>query len=230
MYYLFNIISIIEENMKELYMKYYSKNLFNLFNRKIYKDYLNKYENLLFSCYQKVEDNIMYEKNASFIFDLNNQEYKQLEICNALKLYQKKEKELINKNKGYQKNDVLWAVYNELKLKYEYQNDLTMLSVIFDKQTDILMEESKNNQALNTFLCSLYCLLYNYELSTKKINLFDRHFNSRRVKRLKELIEKNNISKNELINYFDLCILENVPNIYNSKKSKCIINEILRRI
>ena len=112
--------------MKELYMKYYSKNLFNLFNRKIYKDYLNKYENLLFSCYQKVEDNIMYEKNASFIFDLNNQEYKQLEICNALKLYQKTEKELINKNKGYQKNDVLWAVYNELKLKYEYQNDLTI--------------------------------------------------------------------------------------------------------
>ena len=61
-----NVITPIEEQVKDLRRKVYSKNIFDFLMRSTYKEYLDKTEELLFSCYQKlgeyINDEISFQK------------------------------------------------------------------------------------------------------------------------------------------------------------------------
>lgn len=223
------IIDIIEKDINKLCDKYYSKNIFNIIHRRTYKLYINKYYDILLNCYKNIEKMMMKETINNNILELTNQEYKQLSVFNGLELYEKNYKQLTKKNKLFTKSDVLWAVYNELALKYEYLKDYPTLSIVLERQTDILINEKKYTQALNLYLCSLYCLFYNYEIITNsEIDIFDRHLNKRRKKKLNELIKINNMEN--LYDNFQSIIINYMPSLYNEKKAKDIINKILRRL
>ena len=181
--------------------------------------------------YKNIEMFMMKEKTNNYFLELNNQEYKQLKVFNALTLFEKTYKKLQKKNKSFSKIDVMWSVYNELALKYEYTKDTIMLSIVLERETEILMDEKKYIQALDTYLCSLYCLFYDYKIiSNSDIDLFDRHLNNRRTLKFKDLISKNNISNDDIINNFQFIISNNIHSLYDEEKAKFIIKNILRRI
>lgn len=224
-----NIINNIENNLNKLYDKYYSKNIFNIINRHLYQQFINKYFEILLNCYKNIEKDMINETINNNILELTTNEYKQLTVFNALNIYEKNSKKLLEQNKSFTKKDVLWSVYSELALKYEFLKEYSTLSIVFERQTDILIEEKKYEQALNIYLCSLYCLFYNYKaISNNNINIFDRHLNKRRKEKFDKLIKINDVNK--LSNNFKFSIKEHLPNLYNEEKAKYIIKEILRRI
>lgn len=170
------------------------------------------------------------EINIDYTNLLTQLEYNQLQVFNRLKDFNKKYKEFILKNKNFKKNDVLWAIYNDARLEYEYKKDITMLSVVFDRQSDILISDRKYNQALQTFSASLYMILYDYEHSTKVFNLFDLHLNKRRKEKLKKLLAKTQTSLNIFENEFHINIQDIIPNFFDKNKADVIIKNIIERI
>lgn len=161
---------------------------------------------------------------------LSSKELQQLYVFNKVERYNQIYESLKNKDEKFSKKDILWAIYNESRLEYEYSKDLVMLSVVFERQAEILINDKKCKQALDTYTTSLYCLLYNFEYSTKEINLFDRHLNNRRIERIKMLLKNSNTTKKSYKEEFDVCIKENIPAFYDSSKCKTISNQILKRI
>jgi hypothetical protein len=61
------VINPIEDNVKELRAKVYSKNFFDWLNRRLYKEYLEKTEKMLFDRYKRLEVIIQEE------IDFNNE-------------------------------------------------------------------------------------------------------------------------------------------------------------
>lgn len=161
---------------------------------------------------------------------LSEKELTQLKVFNKVDRFNQVYETLKGKNDKFRKKDALWTIYNECRLEYEYAKDLSMLSVVFERQVEILVNDKKYKQALDTYTTSLYCLLYNYECSTKEFNLFDRHLNNRRIERIKMLLKNAKTTKKSYKEEFDVCIQENIPSFYDQVKVKTICNNILKRI
>ncbi len=157
-------------------------------------------------------------------------EIKQLKVFNKLEEFNMVYEKLQNKNSNFKKNDALWAIYNDLKLKFELEKDISSLGVIFERQSEILINDKKYEQALETYLTALYCLLFHYEISSKEVNIIDRHFNIKRRGKLIELMKKSVYDKSMLKEEFNIIIKNNIPSFYIEKKANFIIKNILMRI
>lgn len=169
-------------------------------------------------------------EEIDYTYLLSQREYKILESFDKLKDFSKIYKELKMKNKYFKKNDVLWSIYNDLRLKYEFEKDMSFLGIIFEHQTEILMNDRKYQQAIETYLTSLYCYLFHYEISTKEVNLIDRHFNIGRKEQLTKLMKKTSYDKSKLKEEFNAIIVDNIPSLYIEEKSNYIIKNIIERI
>lgn len=69
-----NVIKPIEDEVKRLRVKVYSKNIFDLLVRPLYKEYLEKNETFLFKCYEKlgtwIQDEADFQKELNDKFNL----------------------------------------------------------------------------------------------------------------------------------------------------------------
>ena len=167
---------------------------------------------------------------TDYVNILSEKEVVQLKTLNKLERFSNIYKNLKDKDERFRKKDALWFIYNECRLEYEFKKDLSMLSVVFERQSEILVNDKKYKQALDTYTTSLYCLLYNYDIFMNDFNLFDRHLNNRRIERIKMLMKNSKISKKEYKEEFDVCIQENIPSFYNQSKVKVICNNILKKL
>lgn len=161
---------------------------------------------------------------------LSSKELQQLKVFNKVNRFNQVYETLKTKDEKYRKKDALWTIYNECRLEYEYAKDLSMLSIVFERQVEILINDKKYKQALDTYTTSLYCLLYNYDYFNNDINLFDRHLNNRRIERVKMLLKNSSSTKKSYNEEFDVCIQENLPSFYDKKKVRIICNNILKRL
>lgn len=168
--------------------------------------------------------------NKDYSNVLTKKELNQLEVFNKINRFNEIYNYLINNQNGFSKKDVLWAIYNECRIEYENSNDLVMLSVVFDRQTDILINDKKYKDALDIYIVSLYCLLYNYNITSKEVNLFDRHFNERRNDKLNKLLKHNEISKGNLKELFEICVQENLPKFFDKAIASTICLNIIKRL
>lgn len=166
--------------------------------------------------------------DIDYTYLLTKHEYGQLQVFNRLNDFNKIYKELKLKNKYFKKNDVLWAIYNDARLEYESKKDTTMLSVVFDRQSDILIIERKYNQALIMFASSLYLILYEFDIVDNDI--FELHINKRRKDKLNKLLTKTNKSTNDFASEFEGYVQDIIPNLYDSKKAQTIIQNISKKI
>lgn len=202
------------------------------YHKKLKEIFIDRVKEYLKQCPIKTEkqDYIEDNKNTDYLDCLTKSEYKQLEVFNSVQTFNKTFEKLKNKDKHFTKKDALWAVYNDLRLKYEYKKDTTMLAIVFERQTDILISDKKYIQALETFSAALYMYLYYYEYSTKEINLFNRHFNIGRRNKINDLLERTNVSLEMFKKEFELYIQDNIPSLYDEEKAKVIIKNIIKRI
>ncbi len=166
--------------------------------------------------------------NNKYNYLLSSTELKQLEALNKVSDFNETYEKLTNKNAKFRKKDALWAVYNKARLEYEFNKDTTMLSVVFERQTDILINDKKYEQAFTTFISSLYLLLFDYEKSD--IDIFDRHFNKRRSQKLSKLLEYTNKTIEDLSKEFDVIIQDNIPSFYNKDKTQFIKDNLIKKI
>ena len=171
-----------------------------------------------------------YSPSNDFINVLSSKELQQLQVFDKVDRFNQVFKALKIKDEKYRKKDALWTVYNECRIEYEYAKDLSMLSIVFERQVEILINDKKYKQALDIYTTSLYCLLYNYDCFNNDINLFDRHLNNRRIERIKMLLKNSKSTKKSYKDEFDVCIQENLPSFYNQSKVKTICNNILKRL
>ena len=176
----------------------------------------------------KLKDKTVKDINIDYTYLLTQREYNQLQVFNRLNDFNKIYRELKIKNKNFKKNDALWEVYNNARLEYESKKDTTMLSVVFDRQSDILASDRKYDQSLMVFASSLYLILYEFD-STEN-NVFDLHINKRRKDKLKKLLTKTNKTMDDFEKEFEIYIQEYIPSLYDSSKVKNIINNIVKRI
>lgn len=140
-----------------------------------------------------------YSPSNNYINVLSSKELQQLQVFDKVDRFNQVFKTLKIKDKKCRKKDALWTVYNECRIEYEYAKDLSMLSIVFDRQVEILVNDKK---ALDTYTTSLYCLLYNYDCFNNDINLFDRHLNNRRIERIKMLLK--NYKQSTVAGYFQI--------------------------
>lgn len=178
-------------------------------------------ENEIYNKYIEIND-------IDYKYLLTKHEYSQLEVFNRLNDFNKIYKELKSKNEYFKKNDVLWAIYNDARLEYERKKDTTMLSVVFDRQSDILISDRKYEQALIVFALSLYLILYEFDMVENDI--FELHINKRRKDKLNKILTKTNKSIKDLENEFEVYVQDTIPSLYDSNKVKIIIQNIIKKI
>ena len=129
---------------------------------------------------------------------LTASEINQLQVFNKLEEFSRVYDKLQKQNSNFKKKDALWAIYNDLRLKFEYDKDMSSLGIVFERQVEILVNDRKYQQALETYLTALYCKLFHYEISTKEIDLIDRHFNSGRKEQLLKYMDKTQYTKKHI--------------------------------
>lgn len=54
------LVNDIEKERNEVMKLYYSKNIYHFFNKKYYKEMIDKYDELLMHCYQFIEKQLEY--------------------------------------------------------------------------------------------------------------------------------------------------------------------------
>lgn len=114
-----------------------------------------------------------------------NKEYNELQVFNKVKEYKRLKQNELSFEKGYDKNDILWNIYNQQKDIYIRKKDYIMASVVYNYMYEILKKEKRYKEALDFFICCLYLRVYdNY--------LYERHL-LKFMKALKKILNKNNI-------------------------------------
>lgn len=117
--------------------------------------------------------------------ELTNLEYSQLQVFKKLKEYTRLKNNELSFEKGYNKYDILWNIYNQQKDIYIRKKDYMMASVVYNRMYELLKKEKKYNMSLNYIICCLYLRVYdNY--------LYERHL-LKFIPDLKKLLHKNNI-------------------------------------
>ena len=69
---------------------------------------------------ESVFSNCKYGDHTSL---LTKNEYDQLKVFGMLNEFNRIYSTLIKQNANYKKKDALWAIYNDLRLKFEYKKD-----------------------------------------------------------------------------------------------------------
>lgn len=170
------------------------------------------------------------EKNNSNITienTLTDKEKKQLNVFNYMPIYIENYKTLQKNNHNYTKKDILWATYNDLKLKLELEKDIYMLPIVFEQMSIICYEDKKNAQSLELFLSSIYLLVYDYDVHDE-LDLIKRHYNKRRKEYLIKLINNTEVSIDKFIDIFINSINKNIPQYYNENKIIYIANRLIK--
>lgn len=138
------------------------------------------------------------EKAGEEFKELTNTEYTQLKVFHKIKEYKKLKNNELSSENGYDKNDILWTIYNEQKDIYIRKKDYVMASVVYNCMYELLKKEKKYDQALEFMICCLYLRVYdNY--------LYERHL-KKFMKELKDILKKNDIDVNIYANRYDFII------------------------
>lgn len=190
---------------------------------------MKKLKKYLTAIYKKKILTPLTNQQNKLLEELTNEELKYLQNLNAINKYITTYEQLQKTNNRFTKNDVLWSLYNDLKLEFENKQDLILLSIVLNRQADILTTEQKYNSAVELYSCSIYLLIYNYN-ELREINLFKRHFNNKRKRILKNLLNNSNINLNEYQKVFVASILENIPKFYDENKVTNISNRIVNEL
>lgn len=161
--------------------------------------------------------------------ELTNVEYKQLEVFGKIKEYNKLKRDQLSSEKGYNKYDILWNIYNQQKDIYIRKKDYIMVSVVYNCMYELLKKEKRYDKALDFMICCLYSRVYdNY--------LYERHL-LKFMKDLQYLLKKNNIDVTDFQSRYKF-IIEDLKNpikkylsfLYNDDKVNIFqqkINEFL---
>ena len=161
--------------------------------------------------------------------ELTNLEYGQLQTFRKLKEYTKLKSNELSFEKGYNKYDILWYIYNNQKEVYIRKKDYMMASVVYNRMHELLKKEKKYDQSLDFMICCLYLRVYDNYFYTRHLTKF--------IKELKALLKKNNINieifenrYNFIIEEIKLPIQKYLPYLYNEEKMNIFqqkINEFL---
>lgn len=117
--------------------------------------------------------------------ELTNSEYRQLKVFRKIKEYSRLKNNELSFEKGYNKYDILWSIYNNQKEIYIKKKDYMMTSVVYNCMYELLKKEKKYQESLSLMICCLYLRVYdNY--------LYERHL-LKFMKDLQYLLKKNNI-------------------------------------
>ena len=84
-----------------------------------------------------------------------NKEYNELQVFNKVKEYKRLKQNELSFEKGYDKNDILWNIYNQQKDIYIRKKDYIMASVVYNYMYEILKKEKRYKEALDFFICCL---------------------------------------------------------------------------
>lgn len=125
------------------------------------------------------------EKAGKDFEELTDKEYNELQAFRKLKEYKRLKQNELSFEKGYNKNDILWNIYNQQKDIYIRKKDYIMASVVYNRMYETLKREKKYKKALDFLICCLYLRVYdNY--------LYERHL-LKFMKDLNSILKKNNI-------------------------------------
>ena len=117
------------------------------------------------------------------------------------------------KNKNWKTNDILWSIYNDIKLQYEFNNDYMGINGVFNHMGTLLFTEGKN--ALEYSLASFYISCY----------ILDKKDYFRRLGTTKNREINTLLCKRELtIDLLENSINKLIPQYYNKTKVKNIYN------
>lgn len=116
-----------------------------------------------------------------------------LSLHHSIKRYNTLSKEMLN----YNKNDILWAIYNELLLSYQSQKDWFNCFLTYKQMSTLLYNEKKYEQALQYFILALYVRVYEIykecvETGFDTNMIYERHI-TKFHKDLKKYMNKANI-------------------------------------
>lgn len=150
------------------------------------------------------------EKAGNEFKELTNLEYKQLSVFKKLSKYKQLKHNELSFDKGYSKNDVLWAIYNEQKDVYIRKKDYVMVSVVYQRMYELLCKEKNYKDALNYLICYTYL--------RNDLDFFDKEFF--------KINKKYEVTlTSEFINS---CISKYLGNIYDDFKVSWLKENILK--
>lgn len=128
----------------------------------------------------------------------------------------KKLNEYVNlKNKKLKNNDILWAIYNEIKSEAEIQHDLWELNSVINHMGSLLYFEHKSQ--IEYSLCSFYLICYSLE-PVKYIN----RLGTTRKREINTLLSREKV--NLTADLFKSSIQKIAPTFYNESKATSIFN------
>ena len=120
---------------------------------------------------------------------------------------------LINNN--YNKNDALWAIYNEIKTESEMKNDIGFLQAVLDKMGNLLYKENKNGSQY--ILASYYLDCY-----IRDEIYYSGCLGVGKKKDIRKMIKKENVDLT--FEYFENSVKTLIPQYYSISSIKIIYN------
>lgn len=158
------------------------------------------------------------------MIDLTQLDLKQLQAINKLSTYKRIRKE----NSNFSKNDALWAIYNDMQMKYITKKDYDMARVMYNRMYEILYQENRCEQSLYFLICYLYLRLYpmmpsdfilcGVDYSQKHIDFFN--------KELRKISKKYDFYLNEEL--VETSLKKYLYTLYDLEKVNCFKNKILK--
>lgn len=121
------------------------------------------------------------------------------------------------RKKGLKKNDALWGIYNDLKLNYEFKNELYALSNILHRMARLLSSENRKRDSIECLYSSYYCIAL-----AKINNIRNFDFGTTRKRELLNTLNNRKFSLKE----FEASILSLIPSKYNEKNVNVIFDLI----
>lgn len=130
-------------------------------------------------------------------------EKKFLSLHHSIKKFNLLSKEMSN----YKKNDILWSLYNDLLLSYQFKKDWFNCFLTYQQMSTQLYNEQKYKEALQFLILALYIRIYDiaqYCIDNEPSNaqmLYERHI-SKHHRDLKKYMKSANI---EILTTDDMC-------------------------
>lgn len=165
-------------------------------------------------CGAKTTTGLDYDKIFS---DIDSQTMSYLKNENMLTEYVRM-KEL-----NYKNNDIIWSIYDRIKLKYDTTNDLYALGNVLEKMGNLLIQENKLSYALQFYYCYFYC----FGLARLKFSgNFD--FGTTRTRKLAVILKR--LKSEFKYEDFYSSVLNLIPSEYDETKCNKIFRIIYNQI
>lgn len=163
------------------------------------------------------------EKAGKEFEELTDAEYSQLQVFHKVSEYKRLKHNELSFEKGYTKNDILWAIYNIQKDVYIRQKDYVMVGVAYDHMCNILDKQERYEQEIQFLICCMYFKVYEMLPSEGIIGDID-YYESRirkHCKHIKKLMKNCNkdiddfkIKQNFIINEIDEILQHYISTIF----------------